>query len=252
MIAAIGAATIRRRLSQFQQTAIGARRDLTATTSAYSRRPSGVVTSKLVSFRSRIRSSSACAPMLGRTVLGPGVLASSTDASVSEASALRPRRPRTTRRSFITMHVSQPAPRTRSRTSASRSPSEQVGTSRRATSPALRAATFVPACGRPYEPQSFLPGDVVVHAPEPHRLEPPRGSWAEVSLVVVAVDNHRPVAVELARRALVEFLERDVDRADDVLLAELLRRQHLDELGSFLGDRPANLVAVNRSRHRPA
>src|SRR6266540_3829982 len=98
----------------------------------------------------------------------------------------------------------------------------------------------------------LLAGDVVVHAPEPHRLEPPRGSWAEVSLVVVAVDNHRPVAVELARRALVEFLERDVDRADDVLLAELLRRQHLDELGSFLGDQPANLVAVTRSRHRPA
>jgi len=94
----------------------------------------------------------------------------------------------------------------------------------------------------------LLAGDVVVHAVEPHRVEPPRGSRAEVSLVVVAVDDHRPLAVELARRALVELFERDADRADDVFLLEFLRRQHFDQVRVLVGDQAADLVSVNRPR----
>jgi hypothetical protein len=52
---------------------------------------------------------------------------------------------------------------------------------------------------------------------------------AEVSLVVVAVDDHRPFAVELAPGPLVDLLERDVDRPDDVLLTEFLGGQDLDQ-----------------------
>src|ERR671935_261240 len=72
---------------------------------------------------------------------------------------------------------------------------------------------------------------------------------ADVSLVVVAVDDHRPVAVELVRRAFVELLQRDVDRAHDVLLGKVLRRQHLDELSVLLLKQPLHLVPVDRSRH---
>src|ERR671935_21774 len=67
---------------------------------------------------------------------------------------------------------------------------------------------------------------------------------ADVSLVVVAVDDHRPVAVELVRRAFVELLQRDVDRAHDVLLGKVLRRQHLDELSVLLLKQPLHLVDV--------
>src|SRR5262249_3572125 len=99
-------------------------------------------------------------------------------------------------------------------------------------------------------PPILLAGDVVVDTPEAERFEPPRGSRADVSLVVVAVDDYRPLAVKFARGALVELLERDVDGAADVFLRVVSRRQHLNELRVPLGDQSANLVSVNRSGHR--
>src|SRR5918992_2189923 len=60
-------------------------------------------------------------------------------------------------------------------------------------------------------PPVGLAGDVVVHVLEPDALEPRRGSWAHVSLVVVAVDDDRALAVELSRAPAVELFERDVD-----------------------------------------
>ena len=71
---------------------------------------------------------------------------------------------------------------------------------------------------------------VLVDLLEPHRVEPPRGSWAQVSLIVVAVDDDRPTAVELQSRLAVQLLERDIDSAGDVLLFVLLARKHFDEL----------------------
>ncbi len=65
-------------------------------------------------------------------------------------------RPSMTRCSLTTMQVSQPALRTRSRTSGSGSSSMQVGTSVCATSQAICSGTFVASCGSPYEPQVFL------------------------------------------------------------------------------------------------
>src|SRR4029450_5063940 len=56
-----------------------------------------------------------------------------------------------------------------------------------------------------------LAGDVVISLGEADALEPPRGPWARVSLVVVAVDDHRSAALELPGRFAVEFLERDLD-----------------------------------------
>ena len=62
-----------------------------------------------------------------------------------------------------------------------------------------------PLARQPERAPVLLAGDVVVHAVEPESLEPHRGSWAEVSLVVVAVDDDRPVARELPGRTLVEL-----------------------------------------------
>src|SRR6266540_1929437 len=114
---------------------------------------------------------------------------------------------------------------------------------------------FATACA--FERQSGrapvgLAGDVVVNVGEADALEPPRGPWAHVSLVVVAVDDHRPFSVELASRLPVEFLQRDVDRTGQVLLLELGGRQHLDKLRPLLADQPLQLVAVGRRRHQSA
>jgi hypothetical protein len=82
------------------------------------------------------------------------------------------------------------------------------------------------AAARPFEREAGgapigLAGDVVMNLGEADALEPPRGSWARVSLVVVAVDDHRAPALELPSGLPVEFLEWDVDRTRQVLLYEL-------------------------------
>jgi hypothetical protein len=94
-----------------------------------------------------------------------------------------------------------------------------------------------------------LAGGVVVDTGEADAFEPPRGSWAQVSLVVVAVDDHRRPTVEKRRRVLVERLERDVDSAGQVLVFEIVRRKDLDELGPLLAPKALDFVTVNRCRH---
>jgi len=89
-------------------------------------------------------------------------------------------------------------------------------------------------------------GAVVVDAREADTLEPPRGSWADVSLVVVAVRDHRKALVELAGRRAVEQLEWDVDRAGQMFVVVLVRRQHFDELAPFVAYQALNFVAVDR------
>jgi hypothetical protein len=91
-----------------------------------------------------------------------------------------------------------------------------------------------------------LSRDVVVDPLEAGALEPRRGPRAQVSLVVVAVGDHRPGAVERSRRLAVELLERDVERARQVLVLVLGDRQHLDQLRPLLGDQPLQLVPVDR------
>ncbi len=75
----------------------------------------------------------------------------------------------------------------------------------------------------------LLAGDEVVDLREPHALEPPRGSRAEVSLKVVAVDDHRTPVIELGRGSSIELLEGDVDRSLEMLLFVFVGRQNLDE-----------------------
>src|SRR5262249_22967759 len=108
------------------------------------------------------------------------------------------------------------------------------------------ASAFERQSGR--APVGFA-GDVVVNLSEAYALEPPRGSWAQVSLIVVAVDDHRPLAVELSGGLAVELFERDVDRSGQVFLFELGDRQHLDQLCAR-GEETLHVVSVNRCWHQ--
>jgi hypothetical protein len=93
----------------------------------------------------------------GRNVLGPGRMACSIRRSGSAASSVARRSPSTTRCELTATQASHPAARTRSRTSSSRSSSEQVGTSVRATDPARGRWALVPSEGNPAASQSSLP-----------------------------------------------------------------------------------------------
>lgn len=87
--------------------------------SSPTRRPSEVVTGRLVSFCLCIRSTTSRRRALGRIVLGPCVIACSAKTSSRPRIARRPSRPRTTRRSSTTKQVSQPLSSRRPHTSRS-------------------------------------------------------------------------------------------------------------------------------------
>jgi len=93
------------------------------------RRPSDVVTGRLLNFCSRIRITIASRRALGLTVLGPGVMACSAETFARPRIARRPIRPRTTRRSSTTKQVSQPLWSSCPQISSRRSSRRQVGTS---------------------------------------------------------------------------------------------------------------------------
>jgi DNA-binding NarL/FixJ family response regulator len=120
-------------------------------------RPSDVVTGRLLRFCSCIRPTIASSRALGLTVLGPGVIASSTLCSCSPRSALRPNRPMTMPAPSTTKHVSQPAFSTRSQTCRRGSSRRHVGTSQRTCAPARVSVSARPSSGRLNEPQSALP-----------------------------------------------------------------------------------------------
>jgi len=93
--------------------------------------PSEVVTGELSRLRSTIVRRISATLTNGRYVLGPGRMARSTGRSGSAWSSLARSSPSTTRSWLTTTHASHPAAMARLRTSPSRSPREQVGTSRR-------------------------------------------------------------------------------------------------------------------------
>jgi hypothetical protein len=83
-----------------------------------------------------------------------------------------------------------------------------------------------------------LAGGVVVDVLEAERFEPTRGSWAQVSDIVVAVDDDRTPSVERARAVSVELFEGDVDRTRKMDIGIFGRWQHLHELGSLFDQGP--------------
>src|SRR5438034_3968086 len=102
--------------------------------------------------------------------------------------------------------------------------------------PDARAAVGRALERKPERAPVGLARDVVVDAGEAEVFEPRRGSWARVSLGVVAVNDHRPLRVERGRRFAVQRLQRDVDRARELLVLEFVRRENLDELRLLFAD----------------
>ncbi len=94
-----------------------------------------------------------------------------------------------------------------------------------------------------------LPGGVVVHV-EVQALEPPRGPWTHVSQAVPAVDDHRAYAVENVGDAVVQLLERQMDRLGEVLLVVLGARKNLDQLCSPMLHEAKHLIAIDDLRQR--
>lgn len=93
----------------------------------------------------------------------------------------------------------------------------------------------VPALGRQAGGQPVeLTGHVVVDLGEPKALEPPRGSWAEVSGRVPAVHDDGPAWVERPSGLGLELAEGQVDRTREVVFLELFRGQDVDHLGALL------------------
>lgn len=119
--------------------------------------PWAVVTRTWGAFRRCIRSTSGARRPSGRTVAGPGSMASSIRRSTWSSIPGRRRRPTTMPSQSSTAQTSHPADVMRERTSSMASSSRQVGTSERAASATRRASPALPSVGRPAALQSAMP-----------------------------------------------------------------------------------------------
>jgi hypothetical protein len=98
--------------------------------------------------------------------------------------------------------------------------------------PDLRQPGLLSLGGKPVGQPVLFARDVVVDLLEAQRFEPARGSRAEVSYVVPAVDDDRPRLVQAGRGGGVELLEGDAARSRNVLIQVLGLREYLDELSA--------------------
>jgi hypothetical protein len=106
----------------------------------------------------------------------------------------------------------------------------------------------LPFCGQAARQPVYFAGDIVEDLGEAKAFEPPRRSWAQVSLRIMAVDDHRPLALKPGDGPFVEPCQWDVPRPRQVLILVYLRRQHLDELRSRFHEF-LHLTSVDTYRH---
>jgi hypothetical protein len=95
-----------------------------------------------------------------------------------------------------------------------------------------------------------LSGDVMENVRESEALEPPRGSRAQVSLIVPTVGHDGSRPIQLGYRLPIQLLQRDVDRTRQVLLHKLSLREHLQDLGP-LGPQASYFLAIDFLGHGP-
>jgi hypothetical protein len=100
-------------------------------------------------------------------------------------------------------------------------------------------------CRQPVE----LAAHVVVHLMEPKALEPPRGSWAQVSGRVPAVDEYRPNRIERPPGLRLEASKWQTDGSRKMVLLELLSGQYLHHLRP-LSHEALNVRTIDLLRHR--
>jgi hypothetical protein len=79
-------------------------------------------------------------------------------------------------------------------------------------------------------------------------FEPPRGSGAQVSLVVSAVHNDGLILSQPGRTLLIQLSQRDADGSGQMKLLVPLGRQDLDQWGAVFNE-VFDLFFTNLSRH---
>jgi hypothetical protein len=82
---------------------------------------------------------------------------------------------------------------------------------------------------------------VVVDLSEPESFKPARGSCAEVSERIPAIDDHRPTAIEHLRPLWGQALERDAHGTREMPFLVLLLRKGFDQLRA-VGQKPVQLL----------
>ena len=115
--------------------------------------------------------------------------------------------------------------------------------------PRSRCHSVRPFCREPCRQPVELPADVVVHLREPEAFEPPRGSWAQVSGRIPAVDEYGPERIELFLGLGLEVSERETDGSRKMVGLELLPGQHLHHSHAFPHESP-DVRAIDFLRHR--
>lgn len=101
---------------------------------------------------------------------------------------------------------------------------------------------------QPVSKPVHLTGHVTVDLTESKALEPRRGPWAQVSLIIVTIHNDRLGLIQFRRAFSFELRQRDVDGAGEMNPSVFFRWQHLDKLGSPL-HQLLYLVAIDCLRH---
>src|SRR5262249_62266806 len=84
---------------------------------------------------------------------------------------------------------------------------------------------------------------------KPETFEPPCCARAQVALIIVAIDDHRLVAIKRSRRPAVQVSQRDADRAWQPLLLVLNGGQRFDELRAD-GRHRQHFFSIDLCRHR--
>src|SRR5215468_12533630 len=111
-------------------------------------------------------------------------------------------------------------------------------------------ACLLPFAGKSVGEPIRLAGGVSKDLSKTETFEPPRGPRAQVSLVIVAIDDHRLVAIKRPRRPAVQFFQRDADRAWQPLLLVLAGGQRFDELRAD-GSHRQHFFSIDLCRHGP-
>ena len=106
-----------------------------------------------------------------------------------------------------------------------------------------------PFGGKPGRQPIELPVYLVIHLLEPEALEPPRGSRAQVSGCVPAVDEDWFRRIEPPLGLGFEASERETDGPRKMVLFVFLSGQHLHHLRPFPHE-PLDVFAIDGLRHR--